>query len=364
VDFRATARPILQLAPSPLRAEARLIGLETHVLLRHYLNDGLSKRAMARHLGIDRRTINRWIAAGELDRDLDELPKYGPRPPRDSKLAPYTAIIRARLDLYPELSSVRLLEEVRAAGYTGSYSRVRDYVRRVRPRPTPEPPNRFETPAGKQAQVDFAEFQLPWGKRYALVVVLGHSRLMWFRFFKRQDMRSLFRGLEEAFHVIGGVPEELLFDQMKAVITKDLRLIGGQLVVNEEFMRFAAHWGFKARACRPYRARTKGKVERPIRYIRENFFYGRTFLNDADLDEQRERWLEKANRRVHRTTNEVPLERFDRAERHVLRPLASSAYLSVLLPPEPVQRSGPTVPIVSVEKRSLAVYAAIAGGGV
>ena len=266
-----------------------MIGLESHVLLRNYLKDGLSKRAIAGRLGINRRTLSRWIAAGELDRDLDQPPRYGPRPPRDSKLDPYTDLIRERLKDYPELSSIRLLEEIQAAGYTGSYSRVRDYVRRVRPRPAPEPPHRFETPPGKQAQVDFAEFHLPWGKRYALVVVLGHSRYKWFRFFKRQDMRTLFRGLEEAFHVFGGVPEELLFDQMRAVITKDLRLLGGQLVVNEEFLRFAAHWGFKAKACRPYRARTKGKVERPIRYIRENFFYGRTFLNDADLDDQRHR---------------------------------------------------------------------------
>lgn len=84
---------------------------------------------------------------------------------------------------------------------------------------------RFETPAGHQAQVDFGEFKFPWGKRYALVVVLGFSRLLWVRFFKRQDMRTLFHGLEEAFAFFGGVPRELLFDQMKAVITKDLRLM-------------------------------------------------------------------------------------------------------------------------------------------
>lgn len=341
-----------------------MIGLEIHVLLRHYLEQGLGKRAIARRLGIDRRTITRWIRDGELERDLDEPPKYGPRPPGTSKLDEHKAVIQQRLKDYPELSSVRLLEEVRANGYTGGYSQLRDYVRGIRPRPAPEPANRFETAPGKQAQVDFAEFRLPWGKRYALVVVLGHSRLLWFRFFNRQDMRSLFRGLEEAFHVLGGVPDELLFDQMKAVITRDLRLLGGQLVVNEEFQRFAAHWGFKAKACRPYRARTKGKVERPIRYIRENFFYGRTFLNDADLDEQRERWLDKANRRVHRTTNEVPLERFERDERHLLRPLATGAYLSVLLPPEPLERPTSRVPMVAVEKRSLAVYAAaVAGGG-
>lgn len=340
-----------------------MIGLETHVLLRHHLDQGLSKSAVARLLGIDRRTLTRWIAAGELDRDLDQPPKYGPRPPRPSKLDPFKAVIAQRLTDYPLLSSVRLLEEIQADGYAGGYSQLRDYVRTVRPRPAPEPPNRFETPPGKQGQVDFGEFRFPWGKRYALVVVLGYSRLLWVRFFRRQDMRTLFRGLEEAFHAFGGVPEELLFDQMKAVITKDLRLLGGQLVVNQEFLRFAAHWNFTPRACRPYRARTKGKVERPIRYVRENFVYGRTFLNDADLDAQRERWVEKANRRIHGTTREVPLERFE-GERPVLRPLATSAYLSVLLPPEPVQRSASTVPIVPVEKRSLAVYAAIAGGGV
>ncbi len=341
-----------------------MIGLESHVLLRHHLNNGLSKSAIAQRLGIDRRTINRWIAAGELDRDLDQPPKYGPRPPRPTKLDAYKDIIRKRLDDFPELSSVRLLEEVQAAGYTGGYSQLRDYVRSVRPRPAPEPPNRFETPPGKQGQVDFAEFRFPWGKRYALVVVLGYSRFKYFRYFQRQDMRSLFRGLEEAFHFFGGVPEELLFDQMKAVITKDLRLLGGQLVVNQEFLRFAAHWSFKPRACRPYRARTKGKVERPISYIRDNFVYGRTFLNDADLDEQRERWLDKANHRVHRTTHEVPLERFERDERHLLRPLASSAYLSVLLPPEPVVRSATPLPRVAVEKRPLSAYAALVAGAV
>lgn len=341
-----------------------MIGLETHVLLRAYLNDGLSKSALAHRLGLDRRTINRWIAAGELDRDLDEPPPYGPRPPRPSKLDAYKAILIRRLKDYPELSSVRLLEEIQAAGYPGGYSQVRDYVRGIRPRPAPELPNRFETPPGKQGQVDFAEFRFPWGKRYALVVVLGHSRHMYFDYFERQDMRTLFRGIEAAFRFFGGVPEELLFDQMKAVITKDLRLLGGQLVVNQEFLRFAAHWGFKPRACRPYRARTKGKVERPIYFIRDNFAYGRTFLNDADLHEQRARWLDKANRRVHRTTNEVPLERFERDERHVLRPLAAGPYLSVLLPPEPAARTSTALPRVVVEKRPLAVYAALVAGGV
>jgi transposase len=333
------------------------------MLLRHYLAQGLTKSALARQLGIRRDTIHRWIRDGELDRDLEAAPLRHKVPPRPSKLDPYKPLILARLEAFPELSAVRLFEEVRAAGYPAGYDPVKCYVRAVRPRPEPEPVVRFETPPAHQAQVDFAEFRFPWGKRYALVVVLGYSRLLWLRFYERQDMRTLFTGLEAAFAFFGGVPKELLFDQMRAVITRDLRLESGQLVHNEEFLRFAAHWGFTARACRPYRAKTKGKVERPIRYVRENFVYGREFLNDADLDCQRERWQEKANGRLHGTTREVPRLRFLHEEQPLLRPLAERLYHSlVLLPPKPRTPKRVTVPQVSVEKRPLAAYAALAGG--
>ena len=249
-----------------------MFGRETRMLLRHYLEQGASKSALARQLGVHRDTIHRWIRAGALDRDLDtESVQYGPRRPVATKLDAYKGIIEARLAAYPELSAVRLLAEIRAAGYTGGYSQLKALVRQVRPTPAPEPVVRFETPAGKQAQVDFARFTFPFGVRYALLVVLGYSRLLWCRFYPRQDMRTLVSGLEDAFRSFGGVPQELLFDQMKAVITRDLRLEGGALIHNLEFLRFAAHWGFTPRACRPYRAQTKGKVERPVRYVRGNF---------------------------------------------------------------------------------------------
>jgi transposase len=220
------------------------------MLLRHYLEQGASKSALARRLGISRDTLHRWIRSGDLDRDLDTVPvRYGPRPAVPTKLDAYKAIIEARLAAYPELSAVRLLDEVRAAGYAGGYSQLKAFVRRVRPIPAPAPVIRFETPAGRQAQVDFARFRFPWGVRYALLVVLGYSRLLWCRFYARQDMRTLYDGLEAAFHAFGGVPRELLFDQMKAVITRDLRLEGGALVHNAEFLRFAHHWSFTPRAC-------------------------------------------------------------------------------------------------------------------
>jgi len=342
-----------------------MFGRETRMLLRHYLEQGASKSALARQLGISRDTIHRWIRSGDLDRDLDTPVRYGPRRSVPTKLDAYKAIIETRLAAYPELSAVRLLAEIRAAGFAGSYTQLKEFVRHVRPTPPAEPVIRFETPAGRQAQVDFARFSFPWGVRYALLVVLGYSRLLWCRFSLRQDMQTLIEGLEDAFRYFGGVPHELLFDQMKSVITRDLRLQGGALVRNLEFLRFAHHWSFTPRACRPYRAQTKGKVERPVRYLRDNFVYGRPFANDADLDQQRRHWLDEvANVRVHATTHERPRERFDRDERLLLQSLAPRPYTSLVLtvPSRRPSLSPAPRPLVAVEKRPLAVYARLTGG--
>ena len=233
---------------------------------------------------------------------------------------------------------------------------VKRYVRQVRPQPGKEPVVRFETAPGRQGQVDFAEFRLPWGKRYALLVVLGYSRLLWFQFYERQTMEVLMRGLEAAFAYCGGVPWELLFDQLKAVIIEDRRASAGELLRNAEFSRFSRHCDFVIRACRPYRAQTKGKVERPVRYLRDGFFYGREFVSDEDLNDQALHWLETvANVRVHGTLKEVPLVRFER-ERLLLGPLAERPYSGVLsVPSEPAEEVLST-PQVVVERRSLAEY--------
>ena len=125
---------------------------------------------------------------------------------------------------------------------------------------------------------------------------------------------------------------------MKAVVIEDGRYDDGALVENPEFMRYAYHWNFRIRACRPYRAQTKGKVERPIRYLRESFFYGRTFTSDDDLNAQALHWLEtEANVRSHATLKERPLDRFER-ERLLLEPLATRPYHPLVLPPD---RSSP-----------------------
>ena len=340
-----------------------MFGREQRVLLRHYLEQGLSKTAVAERLGISRRSVYYWVETGQLDRELDDEPvRYRARPPVARKVDAYRGIVETRLAEYPKLSAVRLFEEIKAAGYEGGYTQLKEFVRSVRPTPPVDPVVRFETAPGHQAQVDFAEFRLPWGKRYALVVVLGYSRMMWLQFYSRQTMAVLIRGLESAFEFLGGVPNELLFDQLKAVIIDDERLAGGKLLENAEFMRFAAHWGFRIRACRPYRARTKGKVERPIGYVRQGFFYGRHFLNDEDLNAQALSWMARtANVRTHRTILEAPQARFERDERTRLNPLAMQPYRSLVLESarpatRPRLHSMPTV-----ERRPLAVYEQIAG---
>jgi len=338
-------------------------GREQRVLLRHYLEQGLSKVEVAARLGISRRTVYYWVNSGQLDRELDDEPvRYKPRPAVARKVNAFRGVIETRLSEYPKLSAVRLFDEIRAAGYDGGYTQLKQFVRQVRPTPPADPVVRFETAPGQQAQVDFAEFRLPWGKRYALLVVLGYSRLLWLRFFTRQTMAVLMRGLEDAFAFFGGVTSELLFDQLKAVIVDDERLDGGRLLENPEFLRFAAHWGFRIRACRPYRARTKGKVERPISYVRQSFFYGRSFLNDEDLNAQALSWMARtANVRLHRTILEAPAARFERDERALLRPLALQPYRSLVVQAPPAGKLRLRQVLPSVERRSLAMYDRIAG---
>ena len=340
-------------------------GVFTRMMLHQLLEEAGGDRAeAARRAGVGRTTLYRWIKAGLLDQPLETIrARYGPRAPAATKLAAFQAIIEARLTEFPRLSGTRLLAECRAAGYAGGITQLRDFVRRLRP--APEPVVRFETEPGHQAQVDFAHCRLPWGVRYALVVVLGYSRLLWVQFYPRQDLATLLLGLEACFTAWGGVARDLLFDQMRSVLTRDDRLTGGRLVHNLELLRFARHSGFRIRVCQPYRAQTKGKVERPIRYLRDSFLYGRTFLSDADLNAQVLDWLATvANVRQHATTKWIPAERFAQVEQPLLRPLPSRPYRSLVLPaarvPAP-ERAG--LPHVAVERRTLATYAALAAGG-
>jgi transposase len=329
------------------------------MLLQHYLELGLGKRATVQQLGVSPRTIHHWIATGQLERGGD-APRVRRPAPRAQQIDPNKTLIAQRLAVFPALSAVRLFHEFRAAGYAGGMTLLSDYVAAERPRPVPEPVVRFEPAPGVQAQFDFADVRFPLGKRHALLVVLGYSRLLYVEFVPRQTALAVMHALDRAFGAFGGGPQDVLFDQLKAVIVEDHRPGGGRLLENAEFGRFAAHWGFRIHACRPYRAKTKGNVERPVHYVRHNFLNGRTFLGDANLAAETTTWLtDIANCRVHGTTGERQDVRFARDEHARLQPLAARPYRSLVLSvrdaPSPVTPRAPTI----VERRALATYGAL-----
>jgi hypothetical protein len=169
-------------------------------------------------------------------------------------------------------------------------------------------------------------------------LVLGHCRFLWGRFVLHQDLHTLLRCHTAAFAALGGVPGEILYDRMRAVVSS----VGetGDIVFNRTLLDFARHHGFLPKACRPYRAKTKGKVERPFRYVREDFFLARSFRNLDDLNGQFQQWLDEvANARVHATTKRVVAEHFAE-ERLSLQALPAGPYQAVLRLDRRVTRDG------------------------
>ena len=309
--------------------EEPVIKLGELVMIIDLHRQGLSVSAIARQTGLDRKTVRRHIARGL------ELPTYTPRPTVAPMIATFDSYLRERLAAYPALTASRLWREVKERGFCGCYSTVRDRVRAIRPEEPHGFEVRYETPPGHQAQVDFARFALRFTDEpeqtrivWLFSLVLGYSRLIWACFVLHQDLQTLLRCHVEAFEAIGGVPREILYDRMKtAVIGEDA---DGLVVYNRALVDLARHFCFQPRACRPYRAQTKGKVERPFRYIREDFFLGGTFRNLDDLNAQLRTWLDTvANPRVHGTTGRVVTETFAE-ERGSLQALPCTPYQTVL----------------------------------
>jgi transposase len=272
--------------------------------------EGLSVRAIARQTGFNRRTVSKYLRRG-LSR-----PVYGPRKPGGSALDSFKGYIESRLKAYPGLSAIRLLREIAGMGYRGCYTAVKEFVREVRPAEETGWEHRFETAPGKQAQVDFALFKTtfpdcPDQVRHVWLfsMVLGFSRHQFCRFVWRQDMATVVRCHIAAFRALGGVPREILYDQMKTAVVDEGEERG--IIYNKTLLALGQHYGFVPRACAKRRAKTKGKVERPYRYVRQDFFLGRSLRDMEDLNGQLSQWLDEvANRRLHGTTRRLVHEAF------------------------------------------------------
>jgi transposase len=301
---------------------------------------GVAVSAIARRVGLDRKTVRRYIARGL------EPPAYGPRKPRTTQLLRFERYLRERVAAFPQLTGRRLHRELRDLGYTGGYTILTEFLREIRPAAAPKFEVRFETPPGRQAQVDFAHFRTVFtdepGAEHVIWLfsfVLGHSRLLWGRFVLHQDLQTLLRCHAAAFEALGGVPEQILYDRMRTVFSRE-DPEAGHIVYNRTLLEFARHYGYLPRACKPYRAKTKGKVERPFRYIREDFFLGRSFRNLDDLNMQFRQWLNQvANVRVHATTRRVVAEHFAE-ERPTLQRLPAGPFQAVLRLERRITRDG------------------------
>ena len=265
---------------------------------------GLSIRAISRLTGYDRKTISRYLLHPE------GAPVYGPRAKQTGKLDPFQPYLLERMKAGVWNGRV-LLRELRERGYMGGYTLLTDWLRPQRQSAQTHAVRRFETPAGKQAQVDWGhlgtlEVDGQERKLWGFTFTLGHSRTMMSEATLDQRLGTLLRMHEEAFRQLGGVPEEILYDRMKTVwLETDER---GEVVWNPVFLDFARYWGFTPRLCRPYRAQTKGKVESGIKYVRRNFLCGLQGREPScldDLNAQLRAWVwQVANQRVHGTTHE------------------------------------------------------------
>ena len=293
------------------------------------LREGIPVARIAERLGVSRQTIYNWKRQAE---GVDGRRKTRSR---KSKLDPFRGHIASRLERF-DLPATVLLREIREQGYSGGITILRELVAEIKASHVQRVVERFETEPGRQAQVDFAHCGtiVHNGRRVRLslvAVVLGYSRTIWAQFLLTERQEALMERLEEAFRSFGGVPRELLFDNLKQVVAKP-RTQEAEAVIQPSFLRFAEHWGFQTVACPAYWPRAKGKVERAIQYVKKSFLEGRSFTDLEDLNAQLRVWLaDVANVRLHGTIKARPADRLDE-ERRAMLPLGTiNAYPSTTI---------------------------------
>lgn len=232
-------------------------------------------------------------------------------------MAAWEAYLRQRAPEADYCARVLFLD-IRAKGYAGGYERVKLFLRPLREerRRWEEATIRFETGPGQQTQVDWGSTWVEIAGQpvriHLFVMVLGFSRRNFVRAELKEDLACLLRCHEAAFEWFGGLTETTLYDNPKTIcLGRDFE--GQAITWNPQFLDFARYWGFTPRLCKPYRARTKGKVESGVKYVKRNFFglYGRKFVSLEGLNEKLRTWCgEVADERIHGTTHQKPKERF------------------------------------------------------
>ncbi len=256
-------------------------------ILRYFHVEHWRVGTIARQLGVHHSTIERVLGESGVTRERQ-------RPRRGSKLDPYVPFIVETLERFPTLTASRLYEMIRARGYEGGPDHVRHRIAQLRPRREAEAYLRLRTLPGEQAQVDWAHFgylQVGQARRplMAFVMVLSYSRHIFVRFYLHATLANLVRGHVEAFTAFGGVPRNLLYDNMKSVV---LERRGDAIRFHPTLLALAAHYRYQPRPVAPARGNEKGRVERLIRFVRERFFAARHFRDLDELNAQATDWCE------------------------------------------------------------------------
>lgn len=321
-------------------------------------HQGMGIRAIERATGLARNTI-RAILRGT------HAGSYRRRVPRPTKIDPYKSYLRVRIGGAGKvlLPATVLLREIRAHGYEGGITQLKEFLQEIRPTPVREPIVRFETAAGSQLQIDFVVFRRGALPLRAFTAELGYSRYAYVEFTDNERGATLIACLENALQYFGGVPRHVLCDNPKTIVVKRNAYGDGLHRYHAGWLDFVKHYGVDVKLCAPYRAQTKGKVERFHRYLRASFFNPLQTLHAQPLDaallnREVRVWLsDVANCRIHATLKERPLDRFG-LERHVLRPLPLPYAGQPLIAEDAAQLVVPT-PIESLQ-HPLSVYGRIA----
>lgn len=280
---------------------------------------GWGIKRIARELGCSHHTVKHYVAAGGV------VPFRGPRRPK--LLDGHDDWLRERFLRHRGNADVVRQELLAEKGLAVSLRTLQRALQPYRQALKAEAlaTIRFETPPGRQLQIDFGERLVEIGggrvKAFVFVATLGHSRRCHVRAFRHEKQESWFAGLESAFLAFGGVPEEVLMDNPRALVDRH-DAASRTVTFNDKLIAFARHWGFIPRACAPFRARTKGKTESGVGYVKKNAIAGRSFASWEAFEAHLAGWeRDVANVRVHGTTGEAPIVRFERDEAHRLKPL-------------------------------------------
>lgn len=283
--------------------------MEIQLLKKH----GWSLRQIAEEVGCAVNTVRRHLASADK-------PKYERKVKRETKLAAHESYLRARQESAKPLwiPATVLYREIVARGYQGGQSQLRAFMRTLKPVRPIEPLVRFETAPGEQMQADWVEFRKGSDPLYAFCATLGYSRASYVEFVSDMKAETLIACHQHAFDAFGGVARRILYDNMKTVVLERDAYGNGQHRYHAGFLDYAKHSGFVIKLCRPYRAKTKGKVERFNGYLRRSFYVPLTSrlaqaglkLDAVTANIEVGRWLaEVANARLHGTTEARPSER-------------------------------------------------------